>query len=194
MEITTKQLAERIGYTPQAINKVIRKVCKERQIDPKTFGRLKEDDKRLRVFNDAEVALILKHCNKSETDSETLEPVLEPVLEPFETDSHIPSSLAVRQSQPLTTFSIQNLNLNLVIQNNSGLETEVSRFQEATGQALQVLKLHTTMQLKNSIQEMQAQNSHAISGIQAASLIDAVRESINAPSDTAIHQQSSEQK
>ncbi|HEY9646974.1 MAG TPA: hypothetical protein V6C88_11420 [Chroococcidiopsis sp.] len=43
---TTKQLAEELGCTPQAINKAIRKVCEAEGIEHSTFGRPDPRDKQ----------------------------------------------------------------------------------------------------------------------------------------------------
>jgi hypothetical protein len=176
---TTKELAAAIGCTPQAINKAIRRACQDQGISPDRFGSAHPKDKRIRTFSETEVETILKYAPASKAVSETQSPVVEAeLIEPV-----TPSGLAVRSSQSLMGFNVQTLNINLTIASTEALDTERKGFNQLTAQALQGLKQLTKDETRANIAEMKAQIQHAIAGVQAVAVTEAVQELVKPVSE-----------
>jgi hypothetical protein len=176
---TTKELAVALGCTPQAINKAIRKACKEQNINLNSFGSPHPKDRRIRIFSETEVETILKYAPTPRAVSETRSPVVESeLIEPV-----TPSSLAVRSPQALMSFDVQTLNINLLITSTEALDTERKGFNQLTAQALQGLKQITKDETRATIAEMKAQIQHAIAGVQAVAVTEAVQEVVKPVSE-----------
>ncbi len=165
---TTQDLAAYLGVTPQSVNRYIRKACEAEGLKVSGFGKPDPSDRRVRIFSETEIELILKYA--PEPKREAAEPIAAEVVEAA-------GKIIRPESRSLIGFEgIQNLTVNVQIASTEELDAQTQDLRAFTGQGFEAIAQMLTHELKAEVAEVRSQNRNAVRGAQAVAVGAVVRE------------------
>ncbi len=167
---TTREIAQYLGCTPQAVNRAIKKACDAHGLDVSDFGTQDAKDKRIRTFSESELNLILEFAPKPKVDSEPVDAEV------------VATGEIVKTAQPLMPFSIQSLNISVTVANTSALEDEARALNGIAASGFGAISQLLQADLQAAVSEALAQNRHAVAGAQAHAAVS-VAQSLGKPTD-----------